>query len=374
MKLKLILMCLFAILLIGIAHAEKGIDEPQLQLEIDVKVDGKKAGSNLIDGDDITKDAEPESNIKLTFEFTNLYEKDIDGDFDIEDIEITVTLEAIDDEGDDDIELEASINRIRPGRDSKKTFNFEIPLIVEEGDYTFQIDVEFDDEKSNATIDTLTQSLILTVEKDKHMLVINKAELTRNDLSNFRQTKLNLKILNLGQEDEEEVRITAFNSDLGLDFVDWDNGDIEIFSGIDEDSEYTRSIAVNAEDVQPGIYPITITVYRDEDRLEDTMIVDLTVLERVIEEEEEPEAVCGNLIVETGEACDDGNLFNEDGCSSACQTEQIVVQPPVTFEEEELTFWDNYGIYVLGGSTVLLFVVFIVILIVVFSATKRKDY
>ncbi len=32
-------------------------------------------------------------------------------------------------------------------------------------------------------------------------------------------------------------------------------------------------------------------------------------------------AVCGNSIVETGEACDDGNRNDGDGCNSACQTE-----------------------------------------------------
>ncbi|MFH1770975.1 MAG: myxococcus cysteine-rich repeat containing protein [archaeon] len=36
----------------------------------------------------------------------------------------------------------------------------------------------------------------------------------------------------------------------------------------------------------------------------------------------EPEPVCGNNILETGEACDDGNNVNGDGCSSTCQKEE----------------------------------------------------
>ena len=31
--------------------------------------------------------------------------------------------------------------------------------------------------------------------------------------------------------------------------------------------------------------------------------------------------ICGNNIIENGEACDDGNMINGDGCSNACQTE-----------------------------------------------------
>lgn len=39
----------------------------------------------------------------------------------------------------------------------------------------------------------------------------------------------------------------------------------------------------------------------------------------------DPVAVCGNNILETGEECDDGNLINGDGCSSACKTETALV-------------------------------------------------
>jgi M6 family metalloprotease-like protein len=36
---------------------------------------------------------------------------------------------------------------------------------------------------------------------------------------------------------------------------------------------------------------------------------------------EQPESVCGNNIIETGESCDDGNIQNDDGCSSVCTIE-----------------------------------------------------
>lgn len=44
--------------------------------------------------------------------------------------------------------------------------------------------------------------------------------------------------------------------------------------------------------------------------------------ERVAElEEGPPSAVCGNLIVEAGEECDDGNTVDGDDCSATCQLE-----------------------------------------------------
>jgi cysteine-rich repeat protein len=37
--------------------------------------------------------------------------------------------------------------------------------------------------------------------------------------------------------------------------------------------------------------------------------------------------VCGNAVVESGEACDDGNTTNGDGCSASCQLDDIVSTP-----------------------------------------------
>lgn len=37
--------------------------------------------------------------------------------------------------------------------------------------------------------------------------------------------------------------------------------------------------------------------------------------------------ICGDEIVHAGESCDDGNLVDGDGCSSACLTEMVIEQP-----------------------------------------------
>ncbi len=40
------------------------------------------------------------------------------------------------------------------------------------------------------------------------------------------------------------------------------------------------------------------------------------------------QAVCGDNVVDSGEACDDGNLIDGDGCSSTCQWDKAVVPGP----------------------------------------------
>ncbi len=44
-------------------------------------------------------------------------------------------------------------------------------------------------------------------------------------------------------------------------------------------------------------------------------------------------AICGNRIVESGEACDDGNVINNDGCSSMCTLEQLAPEKPTCYPE-----------------------------------------
>lgn len=53
-----------------------------------------------------------------------------------------------------------------------------------------------------------------------------------------------------------------------------------------------------------------------------------------------PTPECGNGIQETGEACDDGNLLTGDGCSSLCQVEVIPEPEPVP---ENFVLIDTFG-------------------------------
>lgn len=52
-------------------------------------------------------------------------------------------------------------------------------------------------------------------------------------------------------------------------------------------------------------------------------------------DEEPPAPVCGNGVVETGEACDDGNVVTLDGCSATCQLEVAVCGNGVVEQGEE---------------------------------------
>ena len=45
--------------------------------------------------------------------------------------------------------------------------------------------------------------------------------------------------------------------------------------------------------------------------------------------------VCGNLSVEEGESCDDGNAVNGDGCNQSCQVERVFIRSGLFLEESQ---------------------------------------
>jgi LPXTG-motif cell wall-anchored protein len=80
---------------------------------------------------------------------------------------------------------------------------------------------------------------------------------------------------------------------------------------------HTESLNITAP-INSGIYNVGFQVYKNDNCDSGgseiyTLVDGITVSQS---------AVCGNGILTTGEACDDGNTNNGDGCSSTCQVEQ----------------------------------------------------
>src|SRR3989338_2319776 len=88
---KLLILSILSVFLIGLVNAELGVNQTQLKLTVDAKVDGKSSGTDLSDQDEITRDANPESSVKLTVNVENLYDSDTQN-YDLEDVALTVTV------------------------------------------------------------------------------------------------------------------------------------------------------------------------------------------------------------------------------------------------------------------------------------------
>lgn len=132
-----------------------------------------------------------------------------------------------------------------------------------------------------------------------------------------------------------EVTVTAWGSGEGND---WESTAYKIqgqpswtcvntqdhISGGTNDESFTIIIP----SLSPSSYDFSVRAYRDTDGC--TGYYDDFVLDDgIIVQPQGP--VCGNQIVESGEACDDGNQNNNDACSNLCQvnTCKLIIDEPV---------------------------------------------
>jgi len=97
-----------------------------------------------------------------------------------------------------------------------------------------------------------------------------------------------------------------------------------------QDPEKVTDHSVTITDLIPGTaYYFRIISAASPEIISDEL--SFTIVEKA------PEPECGNSILEEGEECDDGNLENNDGCSSVCEIEALGEQEEEEEEEEEET-------------------------------------
>ncbi len=245
-------------------------------IDIDVKVDGKKS-SNVNNNTKISKEAEPGSSIEFKIEVKNDFTEN--EDLEIEDIEVKVTIEGIDE--DDDLEEESNKFDLGVQDDKTVTLKFELPLNVD--DDTFDVIIEAEGEDENGTVHQQHFEIELEVEKEKHDLRFLSFDLSPLIVSCIRIISLDYKIINVGQEDEENSILEIKNDDLNLDYIQ----NFSVDSGT-EDNTFFNSIKLKIENnVENEIYPIIANVYSDNGKLQDTKTKEMKVEDCLKIKEEE---------------------------------------------------------------------------------------
>ncbi|MEK6827733.1 MAG: hypothetical protein AABX78_00115, partial [Nanoarchaeota archaeon] len=239
--------------------------------DVDVKVDGKKS-SNVKENSKISKEAKPSSDVefKITVK-NNFLESD---NIKIENIEVKTTIEGIDDGS--DFEEESNEFDLNEQDDKTVTLKFKLPLNIEEGDYDVAIHAEGEDENGN--VYERDFKIELEVEKEKHDLRFQQFELSPAIVSCARAISARYKIINLGQEDEENAIIEIKNDNLGLDFV---QKGISINEGT-EDNIFSKSANFRLNNnVENGDYQVIANIHSDDGKLRDTKTTQVKVVDCV---------------------------------------------------------------------------------------------
>jgi len=219
---------------------------------IDVEVDGK-SDRHISDGQTIRKKANPGSVVEFDVEVSNLYTRNVD----IEDVEITVTIEKIDDG--EEIDDESDDFDLRPGEDEKESIELRVPWLVDEDRYTVVIEAEGKD--TNGKILEARQTIYLIVDKEKDDVVIHDFSIGSGALQCLRSTTLDIEVMNLGSKDEDDIKLAISSDELGIDIIK--NG-IELDEGDDRDSVFDELYTIEVDgSVEEGSYEIWARVYTD---------------------------------------------------------------------------------------------------------------
>ncbi len=232
-------------------------------IEITTSVDGKK-DTITNSGEKIAEEAKEKSDLKFEIKVKNTFGKEI------RNIEVIVRIEDID--NGNDLKEESDISKLSSGSSEKVNLDFNLPLKVDDGRYDVKIDVKGKDE--NNSLHIANWALKLEVKKEKNNVAITEASIYPSTISCYRQLNLEIRILNLGRN-EEEIKIEIKNDALGINIKE---ENIKLGEGTDDDAEYEKTFGLKIpQNIKKGIYPIKIKVYYNKGRFVKTTDLNLII-------------------------------------------------------------------------------------------------
>ncbi|MBI2652699.1 hypothetical protein HYX00_04505 [Candidatus Woesearchaeota archaeon] len=259
--------------------------------DVDVKV-GSKTSKNLRDGSTINDEAEPGDTVEFRIEVKSNFTST--EDVEIEDVTVEVTIEELDDG--DDVDEESSEFDLDAGDDKRVTLKFQVPIEVDED--TFNVEINAEGDTDNNGTQKATMKLKLEVEKESHLLKITRKTLSPAEVScNRKNVQLGATVVNIGNEDEEDVKIQVESPELGIDLKD-SAGELEAEPN-EETSRFSKAYSFNVpNDAESSSYPVILRALYDDDRRKAEETLTLTVSDcatlkqtgtRSVEEETEEE-------------------------------------------------------------------------------------
>ena len=228
-------------------HNFNDICNPITINKIKVYVDDKKESDADESGGDI--EAEPGSKIEFKIELENTFE--FDDNLEIEDIEAEITIIDVDDGS--NLDEDVKFKDLEVEEDDKKTISITLPLVLEDDNY--DIELKITGENSNGVNIEKIINYDLDIDKESHNLKFSKLKLDSEDSCPNTNNLLSIEISNLGEKDENDVRIIIKSQELNIDFADR----FDIDEG-NPDDIYRKDIPFTIPNLSPGDYKININL------------------------------------------------------------------------------------------------------------------
>lgn len=220
---------------------------------------------------DVSNDGEDDDIWRPLDTITVEVEVDNDGDEDVNDV--IVELGLFDSTGEnmiDDVDFsdsddeEKEMGDIRDGDKETVTFEFEVPADLDEGSYTFAVKAYSDDAREAECADDVFDIDVESEDDEGKFISFTKEELSPSELTCGDSAVLDFDVYNIGEDDQDQVRVTVTSRELELDMSreiknNFDTGDKESLSFSFEVPEGIRdgtyNIELNAEyDYKSGTY------------------------------------------------------------------------------------------------------------------------
>ncbi|MFQ5475237.1 MAG: hypothetical protein ACE5DM_05370, partial [Candidatus Nanoarchaeia archaeon] len=233
---------IFAIILLS--SFVSAVDELVIK-GIDVEVDGDR--DRRADETGGTIKVKPGSEVEIDIKLENIFDKDTDED--INDIDVIGTIADIDDG--DDLEEELDIFDLSPGHSNRDKMKFQIPYKVEDKSYELVLAVTA--ESDNGTDYDFELKFDIDIDKERHELIMRYFDLAPAVVECERDITGDFTILNIGKEDEDDVKIEVLAP--SFDYYFTDNFSF-VRDPYDSDAEYSKRFMLNATGVTPGIYQV----------------------------------------------------------------------------------------------------------------------
>jgi hypothetical protein len=263
----------------GVIEIKNSLDSASLAVKVDLTdVTGLVISDLEIDGDDVAP-GETKGKVKpleeVTFEVTvtnNLPDRDDE----ITDIEVAVTINNIDDGGEEDIDLTSDDFDLEGnGDDYTAQLSFVVPYDVEH-ETEYRVDIEVTGEGPDNEDYSVEWTVYIEVKKEKDLLRIMNYEISPESLTcDYRYAEIKATVVDIGSNDQDETVLKIKNSLLGID----QRYQFEIDSDPDKDNfEVIKSYSFNVdEDTAPGTYTIDLYLYFDMEKQIDHRTLQLVV-------------------------------------------------------------------------------------------------
>jgi len=223
-------------------------------------------------------EAEPGDFVKLNVEIENICDKDEINDLDheVEDIEVTVTLEEIGDE--DEQDQDESYKDLDVGDEDNMDFTFDIADDADSTTYTMTVEAIGYDKDTGDLYEIDPVTIDVVVDKEDHKLKFNTFSVNPSTISCTYNAQLSVKVINIGDNDEEDIELVISNSDLGIEEIELID-ELQEGDSDDSDSYFKKTFNLQVPSDAPlGSYVISGKVYYDDGDEDETVSAVLNIV------------------------------------------------------------------------------------------------